>query len=376
MTKKSYYANSVASALALAKRDHGEETLLLGASQSPEAYRELGAYEVVVAVEEQGGPEAAQIVSSASAPGQERAHWSRVARDLDEVRGELRRLSLSLGEPPAGGSVALRHPAASGWIEHLIEAGLSYELADGWIRGAEALMTGPGEEDCAWMEALARTIEGQVSFSGTKSLTAGHGKALAVAGPAGAGKTSLLAKLAFRCACERKASLAIVSVDNLRVAASETWRAYAAILDVPFELAGTPSAMEDALKRNAKKDLILIDTPGFGLDEADCATVWAGFWRAHPAIETHLVLNAQAGTADLMGAVQRWAPFQPSRLAFTRLDETANLGSVLAVAARTQLPMSFYSAGQQVPESLYEADAASILRRIGEGMRKAQAAAR
>ena len=87
------------------------------------------------------------------------------------------------------------------------------------------------------------------------------------------------------------------------------------------------------------------------------------------------MLNAQTRTADLLGAVQRWAPFRPAALAFTRLDETESLGGVLAVADRSRLPLSFFSTGQGIPESLVNADLESIFDGIGcAGMIKQAAA--
>jgi flagellar biosynthesis protein FlhF len=83
-------------------------------------------------------------------------------------------------------------------------------------------------------------------------------------------------------------------------------------------------------------------------DGADLASLIA----SHPEIDTHLVLSASMKPADLSRVVDRYEIFQPKKLLFTRLDETDRYGALISEAARRQLPISFLSKGQQVPDDL------------------------
>ena len=65
-------------------------------------------------------------------------------------------------------------------------------------------------------------------------------------------------------------------------------------------------------------------------------------------------------SADITRAVERFELFGPAKLLFTRLDETGTLGPVLNEASRTRKPISFLTAGQQVPEHLEPATTARI----------------
>jgi flagellar biosynthesis protein FlhF len=47
--------------------------------------------------------------------------------------------------------------------------------------------------------------------------------------------------------------------------------------------------------------------------------------------------------------------FQPSKLLFTRLDETSRFGALVSESARRQWPISFLTSGQQIPDDLEEA---------------------
>ena len=44
--------------------------------------------------------------------------------------------------------------------------------------------------------------------------------------------------------------------------------------------------------------------------------------------------------------------FRPSKLLFTRLDDTDAYGSMFCEAARRKLPLSFVATGQLIPEDL------------------------
>jgi len=57
-------------------------------------------------------------------------------------------------------------------------------------------------------------------------------------------------------------------------------------------------------------------------------------------------------SADLSRVVNSFEAFQPQRLIFTRLDETGSFGPILNESVRTGKPLSFFTAGQRIPEDL------------------------
>jgi len=110
--------------------------------------------------------------------------------------------------------------------------------------------------------------------------------------------------------------------------------------------------LAQALEEHRHKDLILIDTPGIGPNEIDHSLDLALYLSTHPEVDTHLVLTATTKSADLARAADRFEIFGIRKLVFTRLDETEVFGSILTLAARTGKPVSFLSAGQQIPDDL------------------------
>ena len=64
--------------------------------------------------------------------------------------------------------------------------------------------------------------------------------------------------------------------------------------------------------------------------------------------------------------------FRPQRLLFTRLDETNSLGPIFNEAVRTSRPLSFFTAGQRIPEDLEVASHRRLIEAI-LGSRPAEA---
>jgi hypothetical protein len=73
---------------------------------------------------------------------------------------------------------------------------------------------------------------------------------------------------------------------------------------------------------------------------------------ADPGLQTYR--RQRRGRAALSARVaERFAGLKPSRLVFTKLDEAATPGSILAATARVRRPVACITDGQRVPEDLH-----------------------
>jgi len=216
------------------------------------------------------------------------------------------------------------------------------------------------QSDSEIQDALHRLCMEQIRVSGPLLIAANDYKVAMFVGPSGAGKTTTIVKLAAHYRLQENRSVALITLDTCRMAAVEHLRLYAHVLGVPLETAQTTADVVEGIRRHRQASLILIDTPGFGPHETAQLMNLAGLKDSYGSIETHLVLSATTRMQDLRRTVARYDACAPSRLLFTKLDETEEYGNLFELAYQTTLPLSYWSNGQRVPEDFELAESARL----------------
>jgi flagellar biosynthesis protein FlhF len=180
-----------------------------------------------------------------------------------------------------------------------------------------------------------------------------NGGRVAFVGATGVGKTTMLAKIAVRWILRHGVNdLALVACDNVRIGAQDQMQALGQLLGVPVHVPERFEALPDLLTKLERYRLVLIDTPGSSLRDAQLGTRLATLANCNSKLETALVLAACAQAGVLEETVQRFRAANPASCLLTKLDETASLGGALSVLIRARLPLSYTSDGQRVPEDL------------------------
>lgn len=326
MKLKSYFSPTVEAAVELARKELGENALLVNAQPATVETRHLGAYEVVFSAQE-------------SAPVHHHAAPSdRLSQDVAEMRREIERLAKCLG----GASLFSRNadPARPEIHSRLLAAELDPMLA-------QTVAQGTPLEDLFEVDATLGRKGAQRSV-------------IALVGPPGAGKTTTLVKLAARYGLAARRPAQIITADVFRIAAADQLRSLAAILGIGCDVVETPVALAQTLEEHRNKEMIFVDTPGLARGEMEDGADLARLIAAHPEIDTHLVLPASMKAEDIARTAARYAIFQPSKLLFTRIDETERFGAIVNQASRLQLPVSFLACGQQIPDDLEPASKEKI----------------
>ena len=184
-------------------------------------------------------------------------------------------------------------------------------------------------------------------------------KRIALVGPTGVGKTTTIAKMAASQLLKGTTRIALITIDTYRIAAVEQLKVYGEIMNLPVEVVTTPEQLQQAIARHRDKELILIDTAGRSpRDDMSIAELAAFLGQANT--ENHLVLSATTRDRELTEVVQRFGRIPLHSLVFTKLDECEQCGTLLNISLTQQLPLSFLTNGQRVPEDLMEADAEAI----------------
>jgi|HubBroStandDraft_1064217.scaffolds.fasta_scaffold18149_3 flagellar biosynthesis protein FlhF len=359
MRIKSFYASTVEGAVALARRDMGAEAMLVESRKAPLEARHLGEYEVVCAlVPEADGAQPQSTRVNPPADEDAGTYDARLSRELAEMRRQLEVMGKTITRSAwSGARWPSANPEMSEWHARLTAADMEGELVH-QILGAAERRGGP--ESNGLEGAVLAEIEQRILVD--SALGAANGpRVVALAGPPGAGKTTMLAKLAVTCGLAARRSLALVSMDDFRVAGADQLRSYAAILGAGFQALDSVGALAHALDEYRGKRLVLIDTPGYGPRDMDRASDLARFLSTRPDIATHLVLTASMKSADLTHVVERFEIFRPSSLLFTRLDETACFGTAFSASVRHAKPISFLSTGQEIPDDLAPATKERIM---------------
>jgi flagellar biosynthesis protein FlhF len=220
---------------------------------------------------------------------------------------------------------------------------------------------GPSRADSAdFQSALVEELESRIVAEPALGRSETRPRIVSLIGPPGCGKTTTLVKLAVNYGIAGRRPVLLLTMDTYRVAAAEQLRSYAAILGVGFHVLETVAALSQAIEENRSKDLIFIDTPGYGFGDMDHAAPLARFLTSRSDIDTQLVLPSSMKAADLTRVVDSYECFRPQRLLFTKLDETGSFGPIFNEAARTQKPLSFFGTGQRIPEDLETASRSRV----------------
>jgi flagellar biosynthesis protein FlhF len=301
---------------------------------------------------------AAVQASAGVAPRTDEMSTAAVAAAKEEMGHELRNLRRILETQMAQlawNDLSRRAPIHTQILRELTEVGVTQDFA------SQIVAQLPNGSDMIMARRLSISLMAQrLAVTGDRWLD--KGGRVALVGPTGVGKTTTLAKLAVRWVLRHGArGLALISADAVRIGAHDQIQALGQMLDVPVYTVDTLDEIPRLLEALAQRRFVLIDTPGFSQRDAQVSMRMAQLANAGSNIETALVLSANIQAGAIAETVTRFADARPSSCLLTKMDEAASLGGVLSVLTRAELPISYVSEGQRVPEDLRPARALELV---------------
>ena len=250
----------------------------------------------------------------------------------------------------------------------LIEADIDEQLARNLVEQVQQTIPEGELGDSMMVKArIARLVESYIKVSGPIEVTPGRQRLVALVGPTGVGKTTTIAKLAANYRLKKRQSVGLITVDTYRIAAVEQLRTYADIIDLPMQVVSTPREMREAVHRLAGLDLILMDTAGRSPRDEIKIQELKAFLTEAGADEVHLVLSSGAGSRALRQTAQQFAAVGTTSLILTKLDESTALGNLLPLFKSCDLPLSYLTNGQNVPDDIETAEATRLAQLILAG---------
>jgi len=283
-----------------------------------------------------------------SADGDEKHRQTHVlAAEVKHMRRMLESQLASL----AWNEFAQRSPLRAAVLRELVQLGIAQDLSR---RVAEQV---PENMELNRAVQLAfGLLASEIRTTGDQWLE--NGGTLALVGPSGVGKTTLIAKLAARWVLRHgPRGVALVSADATRIGVQEQMHMLGRLLGIATHTLQDIGELQDTLGSLAGNRLVLIDTAGASPKDSALPKQLAEVARAHPILQSGLVISANTQAGAIEEAFARFAVVQPSACFITKLDEATAIGGVLSTLAYTQVPVAYCSDGPRVPEDLAPARA-------------------
>lgn len=263
-----------------------------------------------------------------------------------ELQGLRELIEVQLGSIAWGHEQSRRPQQASLW-RRLQRIGLPAELSRVLVEKVSTV----SEPRQAWRMLLAHLAQ-SIKVSKVEPLE--EGGVIALVGPAGAGKTTTLAKLAARYVLKHGAqSIALASMDNYRIGAQEQLKTLGRILDVPVIQIDPSQPLSKTLEPLARKRLILVDTAGLPAGDPMMRMQLEALADRGIKSKNYLVLAATSQSQVLKAT---WHNYRRCGLAgciLTKLDEAGSLGDVLGLTISQHLPIAYLADGPRIPDDLH-----------------------
>lgn len=301
-------------------------------------------------IREELGPEAL-ILGTRKVPGANGKPTLEITAAVNEPEPATRALESSPALPAAISPP--RPPATRPGLEGVLEAhGTSAEIT---TRISTALpgLTGAG---FAPEEALEMLLGKLLPFRSPAELLM-PGKAHLFLGPHGAGKTTLISKLAIQAKKQGK-TVGLLSLDDQKIGGFEPLAIAAEIMGETAHLLSSRADLRAAAAQLGPRHLLLIDTAGINPYQPQNLTK-LGQRLEDLGLPTlnHLVIPASLNAADMAALPVACHRFGLHSLAFTKLDGTTRYGALLSTAAGSGLPVGLagHSADMATPPLAFTA---------------------
>ncbi|MGM0602300.1 MAG: flagellar biosynthesis protein FlhF [Bacillota bacterium] len=178
-------------------------------------------------------------------------------------------------------------------------------------------------------------------------------KVVSFIGPTGVGKTTTIAKIAAHFAVDKNKKVGLITADTYRIAAVEQLQTYSNIIDIPFKVCYSSSKLRSMIKGKFKNcDLIFIDTPGSSWKDQLQLGRLKDYTENEIIDEVHLLVSLNIKRQDMYNIIERFRKMSPDKLLLTKLDETGSYGDFINIKERYDLPFSYLTFGQDVPDDI------------------------
>jgi flagellar biosynthesis protein FlhF len=256
----------------------------------------------------------------------------------------------------ASGSVevAARQIATGDWEQvsaRLVDAGMPADVVEAIVSDAIRLLA-PFAPDATEADLVRQML--------ARSVRVEHGwrsksRTIAVVGPAGAGKTLTIAKLAHAFAERSPFTVRLVSLEPGEGA--ERLDVMTEGLDVERRTADTPEAAKSAVRAPGTDGVVLIDTPPVSAGDGESIATLGRLLAGARPDETHLIAPAGYDARSLLHLNAAIDPvFPANRILISRIDEAPTAAVPVGISLGLKRPVSYIADGRRPTGGLRPAD--------------------
>lgn len=176
-----------------------------------------------------------------------------------------------------------------------------------------------------------------------------------LAGPFGSGKTTTTLRLALALK-KRQPTMRILvaNADHSQGKGRLYLRHYAELSGLSYQELESPAQWANLQQEAQFHDLVLVDLPG--LPSVQTLDAWLRQLSGNtiPNCHLHLVLSPHFGATQMDNFVSRMRSGAASSIIWTKLDEACSYGEILNQANATRLPISLFSVGPDLKNTLVQ----------------------
>lgn len=315
MIIKSFTASSAAGALKLARHEMGADAIVLRTTEIS-AGTGRGGVEVTACLERPTVQQSSVLLAASDKP---HPTASSNPAKVD---------SCPVAEPVS--------PHVNGldrWREILVDSDLPLACVDQLLTSVSSGATGQDTKSYL-LTQLAATLKGccgePIQFT--------PGDRIVVVGPAGAGKSSVLGKLAASIVVDHRLPVALMTLDNAKVGSFDELAGYAAALDARI----ADRRLDRQADQPSKEEITLIDSPAVSDDQTRLKSLIEAVSELHP---THIVavFSALTRSADAVKQAETLTALTPTQVVMTMGDVTHRLGAIIPVTQITKCNLALLS---------------------------------
>lgn len=192
---------------------------------------------------------------------------------------------------------------------------------------------------------------------------------LALIGPTGVGKTTTLVKIATSLKKGNK-RIGLITTDNYRVAAFDQLKEYADKLGCPM-IKSEPEELYDPIdvfKYQKGMDHILVDTSGRSPMNKGLINEIKSYLEVVQPDHVCLVLSSTQKYSDMLYTLKNYSEIKINSIIITKLDETMSYGFLYNILMKYDIPISYITNGQEVPDDIEIATKEYIAKRVVNGV--------